>query len=138
MSDQQLLELGDLDSENDILGRMTEEEIRHHWPQQLTDYADGLISRYKRLGVTETVAKVFAYNSAQELALILGGHALYIPRGEKLERFFESREIWDEHCKGVGINVLAKKYDISTREVYNRIRQQKSLHTQKNQYQLKV
>lgn len=106
-------------------------ELKAKWPKALAELCDVLECELNREGVPAAASK------SRKLALVmahyLGGRAYYIPTGEHLKAALRDREIFERWFTGVGIDALARQFDLSHPQLYSVLAEQRKLHRKRHQ-----
>lgn len=97
------------------------------WPVVIVDMIDVQAAALKRLGVADEQAEGYARAMVTAQALYLGGRHIYLPRGKQLEQALRDDEIYRAHRRG-NTEALARRYDLTERQVQNIVKRQLELH----------
>ena len=116
----------------DALERLEDPEIRAKWPQTLTDMIGVIEGVYLRAGDTPEAARRRAFRAVRALAGYMGGRVLYLPKGDSLDRFLRDREIW-ERFDGTNIDELARRFERTTKQIYQIIAEQRAIQRKRSQ-----
>jgi Mor family transcriptional regulator len=71
--------------------------------------------------LTEGDRAAIAFAVTEKVRQVFGGHAPYIAKGQLVELNARDQEIYAKHCAGVGLETLARDYDLTTRQIYSTI-----------------
>ena len=99
---------------------------QRHWPKSMMEMADAIEGAFIQCGRTPEEANALAGTAIEALALLAGGRSVYLPKGKTLRAALKHRKIYKEF-DGVNVAALAKKYDLSSAQIYNIIKKQRSL-----------
>lgn len=106
-----------------ILGADDEDLPRERWPQQLAELVDVTVAALRREGVDDAEVLRLAEVVVLAQALHFGGHQFYLPKGQALATALTHARVFHEH-NGRNVPELARKYDLTTRQVQSIYRQQ--------------
>lgn len=126
MVDQAELPIDDDDRDDtlELLANASAEDVpRHRWPQQLAKLSDYLVTLYRRRGRSAEAAEDEAREVVLGLSLYFGGHPMYLPKGELLEKALLHSQIWHEFNGKNGYE-LAEKHTLTLRAVQKIVAQQ--------------
>jgi Mor family transcriptional regulator len=118
----------DADEMDDLLEHMDDIDHKHRWPKQLADMIDVLADHFqRRRNMEDEDAAAEATQVITVIAHYFGGRLTYIPRDEKLRLALRDNLIWLQF-NGRNILELANRHQLTEVQVYNIIREQRSLH----------
>ncbi len=129
MSEEQKDLLGDHSYTDDLASHMSEipAEVRKKWPRDLTALIDIFSAALNRMGYKEEEAQKISLTLLHEQSMYCGGRYFYLPKKDALQRAIRNIDLhkdWAE--KGVQPSELATKYDISVKQVYLIIEEQRA------------
>lgn len=109
------------------------EQSRHRWPQLLAELVDVMADHFhRRRKMADEAAASEAAQVVTVLAHYFGGRLTYLPKDEKLKLAVRDNLIWLEF-NGRNVPTLSKKHNLTEMQVYNIIREQRSLHVERVQ-----
>lgn len=111
------------------------ETARKKWPELLVQLLDCARATAIRIGLTEEQAEQFAYELIRDQANQIGGMQVYIPKGEVLDRAIRDHEIYQQSGR-VAPEVLAQRYKLSMKQIWEIQRTQRQLHIKQVQVPL--
>lgn len=136
MAEQQRDLISTDDDAADLLERVDESHVPEgKWPQMLADFIDVLRSAFARDGLDEAQSDRQARLAVTALAEYLGGRMFYLPKGDSLRQAIRHDRIWREF-DGQNISQLAQTYEVSERQVYRVLAQQRAMRRARRQGQL--
>ncbi|WED29183.1 positive regulator of late transcription [Vibrio sp. DW001] len=118
-------------SVDDLEVLLPSEGNNHRWPDMMLTVHESLRSELAKIGLDERYALVLLARLCEDT----GGLQYYFPKGDLLENQLKRMHIWKEF-NGNNVPELAKKYDLSTQNVYVAIRHMRSLEMAKRQPKL--
>ena len=107
----------------------TKTKTEHKWPELLMQMLDQGIAIAQQCGLDSDKAKEVAKAIIINYAKTFGGCHIYLPKGDILIRAARDMEIYQQ----AGITdaaVLAKQYNLSTKQIWEIQRKQRLLHHQ--------
>ncbi len=103
---------------------------RHKWPEILVQLLDNAAQTIARSGgITPEKSELMAMEVVGEQAKLFGGQQIYLPKGDELTRALRDREIYKQAGR-VDVAILARRYNISMRQVWLIQQTQRELHIQ--------
>lgn len=86
------------------------------------------------LGLDRTRAQEVGLRISREVCAEHAGELVYVPRGDDLIRAERDREMYAYYCKcGRDVNPVARKFGLSDKQVYERIRMFEAARQAENQ-----
>lgn len=136
MSEQGELDVGDLSAAELMAREDIDVELpREKWGAVLAEMVDVLTAAALRRGLDEEQALEHAQQNVLVLAQHFGGRPLYLPRGESLRVALRDRLIYHLD-KGNNTEALAKRFDLTVRQIQIIRATQRALHLRKVQGRL--
>lgn len=120
---------------DDLLEHLDDPEIRHAWPQLLSDLVAVIEHDYRALRLDADQARRLAMVAVRAVSRYAGGRQIYIPVGEQLDRALRDREIW-ERWRGNNMSELCRDYGLTERQIYDILRRQRALARRRHQRDL--
>lgn len=107
---------------------------KSRWPQLLSELVDAAAEALSRSHPDDPEkAETEARQVVLAIADYLGGQQVYIPRGALVRTAVRDTMMWREFERGISPRRLAKKHQISERQVFNILAAQKAIHLARNQ-----
>lgn len=107
-------------------------DARHKWPELLVQLLDAAADSARQCGLGNEMAEELAMTIISNQAKLFGGLQVYIPKGEILKRALRDREIYKQ-ARHVDVESLARRYDLSMKQIWEIQRTQRKLHIQQVQ-----
>lgn len=105
------------------------------WPRTLVLLIDVLAATLQRMGHNPEQAEIWARALVLAQAHYIGGRAMYLPVGRKLETALLHDAIYRAHRRG-NTDELARQHGLTTRAIQKIVRQQTLLHRARVQAEL--
>lgn len=105
---------------------------RTKWPETLVQMLDGVHATLLRIGMSEEQAEQASLTIIHDHAQNFGGCQYYLPKGDELKRALRDREIF-RLAGRVDVAVLAQRYNLSMKQIWEIQRTQRALHINKIQ-----
>lgn len=97
------------------------------WPRTLVAMVEVLTDHWQRTGRSDAQANADATDAVRVLAKHLGGINIYLPTGEALDLALRDQAIYAEF-NGQNHLFLARKHDLTKRQIERIIAEQRALH----------
>jgi Mor family transcriptional regulator len=111
----------------ELAGNVARTRDDARWPQLLADLVEVNAASLRQMGIQDELAERYARCMVTAQALYLGGRHMYLPRGRHLEQALRDDEIYRAHRRG-NTEALARRYDLTERQVQNIVKRQLELH----------
>lgn len=108
----------------DTLPRLV--DIKAHLSPTALEMLSVLTAMFQRKGLPAQVAAHHAENAVLELAFLMGGRVLYLPREQKLKRVLRDIKITDQLGKRTA-SELAIEHEVAVQTIYEIAKQQRRL-----------
>ncbi|WP_028489022.1 Mor transcription activator family protein [Thiothrix lacustris] len=105
---------------------------RSKWPETLVQMLDGVHATLLRIGMDDERAAQVSLTIVHDHANNFGGCQYYLPKGDELKRALRDREIYRLAGK-TDVAVLAQRYNLSMKQIWEIQRAQRTLHINKIQ-----
>lgn len=112
-------------------------EVEHRWPKILVEMIDVLSCELERQQFAKKEAKLTACKLVGVMAHYLGGNAIYLPSGDKMEKTLLEVQMFNDF-NGSNVPELVRKYRVSQTNVYDIIRRQRALQRKRYQRDLPI
>lgn len=96
------------------------------WPATLAELVDVATAHFTRRGAAAETARREAQAVIILLAHHFGGRMSYLPRDARLRLALRDNLIWQEFG-GANVAALAERYDLTEQQIYNILREQRTL-----------
>lgn len=117
---------------DNLLSTCDSKTARAKWTGTLVQMLDSIQATLMRLGMKEEQAAQTALAIVYDHATNFGGIQYYLPKGDELKRALRDREIYRLAGK-TDVAVLAQRYNLSTKQIWEIQRTQHALHIKKIQ-----
>jgi Mor family transcriptional regulator len=111
----------------ELAGNVARTRDDARWPQLIVDLIEVQTAALVHMGLPEEQAERYARAMVIAQSLYQGGRHLYLPRGKQLEQALRDDEIYRAHRRG-NTEALARRYDLTERQVQNIVKRQLELH----------
>ena len=105
---------------------------RRKWPEILVQLLDNAAQTIAQCGVDPEKAEQLAMEVVREQAMLFGGMQIYLPKGNELTRALRDREIYRQAGR-VDVAILARRHNLSMKQIWEIQRTQRELHIQRIQ-----
>lgn len=110
------------------LDRLFEDESSHGWPEVLRE----LYNLIERVVEEHHDYNTFSITLLSEICNAFGGDEFYLPKGKRIAGILRGIRVWKEF-KGNNAFELAKKYDVTVREIQYIIARMRRVERQRRQ-----
>jgi Mor family transcriptional regulator len=117
---------------DNLLNTPDSSTARAKWPETLVQMLDGTQATLIRHGMQEEQAEQVALSIIHDHATTFGGCQYYLPKGDELKRAIRDREIY-KMAGRVDVAILAQRYNLSMKQIWEIQCNQRALHIRKIQ-----
>ena len=107
---------------------------KENWEYLLADLVDLFNIHFKSKGLNDDEAFKYTIESTSIVCDLIGGQPNYFPRGEKLVNAFRDKAIFRDMNNDVKVNDLSKRYNVSSRQIYNIYKKEAELQALKDKH----
>lgn len=109
-----------------------QDDARHKWPALLIQMLDSGAESAQQCGLDSHKAEEVTMTTLSNYTLLFGGLQIYLPKGDAFRRALRDREIYKQAGR-TDVAILAQRYNLSMKQIWEIQRTQYKLHIQRVQ-----
>lgn len=139
MAEEQNDFFGDRSYGDDLANHLNEipDEVKKKWPKDLIALIDIFAAALARMGYKDEEAQKISLTLLHEQAMYCGGRYFYLPKKDALQKAMRDINLFNDWSeKNVPPSDLATRYNLSVKQVYKIIEEQRAYYRKKVQPEL--